>query len=147
MIASAIALFRTPYCDFLFYSAVSLSIFSMAAGVIRLRNSASTGWRRGTGLIGVGLIVVSVYLGGYVLLRWAASPFAQLITIVQPPPTNQISAGDTVVIWTAGPIHRGHVVVSYVNWGGIYDHVPVVSPVLAVPGDKVEIRETPPSLL
>ncbi|MCL5105041.1 MAG: S26 family signal peptidase [Armatimonadetes bacterium] len=137
MLALAAVLIKSPVSNWLLYCIVGLSMFSMSAGIDELRGGRRDIRGRLQAWIGIGLMVFSLYLGGYWTLRMAASPFASVVSVVAQPDSELVQRGDALLLWSRGRMDRGDMVVGTIQWQDY--HALTIGRLVGLPGDRIEI--------
>lgn len=137
-LAIALVSYRTYLADTLVYAVAALSAYSVYAAACAL-------WERGMSEVasrsfrlGVALMVVAAYVGGYAALRWAASPAVVVLRLRLNAPVAGLAPRDTVLVWRRmREISRGDIVVA--NLSDYFART--VGPVWGLPGDRIEVRD------
>ena len=118
------------------YSFVGLSIFSMSAGIDELRRRQQGIANRVQAWMGIGLLVFGLYASGYWIVRMAASPWANVVTVMVPT-SPLVRQGDSLLLWSRRQMQRGDLVVGTVRWQD-YQAL-TIGPLVGLPGDRIEI--------
>lgn len=135
----AAILYRTPLADVLVFGFLGLSMFSVCSVVSYIRGTPGSVEGQLRDSIGIGLVVLSIYLGTYFLLMLALSPVMGVVQVVLEVPAAGISRGDALLVWRRGAPARGETVVGTIYWQNAA--VLILGPVLGVPGDRITISD------
>lgn len=132
-------LYNTQFADWMLWSALSISMWSMFAAADHMRPSPRRPADRFLATAGLCMLIVALYAGGYLGLRLAISPVANVISIQIGVPGSRLDAGDTVLVVRRDQYARGEVVVSQVNWQG--REIPTIGRIIGMPGDILTLSD------
>jgi len=109
-LALAAVQYRSPLSNFILYTVLGLSLMSISATVDELskreRGEPAGWWLR----MGIALIVLSVYLSLYLIIRLALTPVLTTVNVHAQPWTESVASGDRLLLQTHGALVRGALV-------------------------------------
>lgn len=131
-------LYRTPVLDCLAYLILLASMWSVYLAVNRLRPSATGQLAMSLERVGIALLIVALYLGSYIALRYAVRPWYITVRVLADAPiAGTVSAGDSLLIRRDAIIRRGDLVIATCRLGRL--SASTISPVVGMPGDTIEV--------
>lgn len=131
--------YKTAFCDWMLWSVLALSAWSMLSAADYIRPGSRVGRDRYLALAGLCMLVVSIYAGGYLTLRLALSPVVSIVRLQVPLPGCGLQAGDSILTTRRSDYRRGDVIVAQVRWQDYA--VPNAGRIIGMPGDVLTLRD------